>query len=135
PGCGAHARGSQVRGRGVDPAGARAITPGPGARVDVVGVASEQQGIAVSQLIEGERLQLVVDEVEMPPIHVVDHSIEADERRVHDPSHGGDPTRGLNRCVEGKRQLPITRRSWLKGEETDQWPPPLTTWAGVGLMN
>jgi hypothetical protein len=49
-------------------------------------VATEQQGIAVPQLIEGERGQLVVDEVEMPPIHVVDHSIEADERRLHDPS-------------------------------------------------
>src|SRR5213080_1757667 len=66
-----------------------AVTRRPGARIDVVGMPTEQQGVAGAHLIEGERLQLVVDEAEMPAIHVVDHSVEADERRVHDLSHDG----------------------------------------------
>src|SRR5438552_17182745 len=59
----------------------------PGAGVDVVGVASHQQGVGVAQLLQRDGVGFGVDEVEMPPVHVIDDPIEAHEGGADDLSH------------------------------------------------
>ena len=80
--------GSDVLGHGVDPVGVIAIAIWPDLGVHVVGAAPHQQGVAVAQLLKSDGIGFVIDEIEMPAIHVVDHAVEADEGRVDNLSHG-----------------------------------------------
>jgi hypothetical protein len=80
--------GRNVLGHGVDPVGVIATAIWPDLGVHAVGAATHQQGVAVAQLLESDGIGFVIDEVEMPAVHVVDHAVEADEGRVDNLSHG-----------------------------------------------
>jgi threonine dehydrogenase-like Zn-dependent dehydrogenase len=75
----------------IDAIGEAVVAVRPAGRVHLVGVAAHQHRVRRIELFEGDLGGLVVDVLEVPAIHVVDHAVEADEGGTDDRLHRDAP--------------------------------------------